>query len=70
MTGNSLSIGRNHTLAHEITVTHFRGATPSSDCWRIDIRWNDGAWVYMTHDTLQEATEHARSLGWYPRRTS
>ena len=61
MNGNALSLGRNHMTADAVSLTVF------SDCFRIDIRWNDGAHVYMLHDTKDDAIKHANQLGWYAR---
>jgi hypothetical protein len=59
MTGNDLALGRNHAMADAVSITKF------VDCYRVDIRWNDGAHVYMVHDTKQEAVDHVHRLGWY-----
>ena len=58
MKGNQLSLGRNHYNADSVSMTDF------GDCFRVDIRWNDGAWVYMIHDTKREALAHVHRLGW------
>ena len=58
MNGNKLSLGRNHSTADTVSMVSF------GDCFRVDVRWNDGAWVYMTYDTKAEAVKHAASLGW------
>ncbi len=58
MNGNTLSLGRNHSLADSVSMTDF------GDCFRVDIRWNDGGYVYMIHDTKEEALEHVHRLGW------
>jgi hypothetical protein len=58
MTGNTLSLGRNHLSADSVSMVDF------GDCFRVDIRWNDGAYVYQCHDTKEEAVAHARRLGW------
>jgi hypothetical protein len=31
---------------------------------RVDIRWNDGAHVYVIYDTKDQALAHVRRLGW------
>jgi hypothetical protein len=62
MTGNGLSLGRDHSTADSISITEFTGADP---CFRVDIRWNDGAHVYMIHDTKPAALAHVHALGWY-----
>jgi len=59
--GNQLSLGRNHSTADSISITHFGGW---DECWRVDIKWNDGAWVYMIHDSKAEALAHVHRLGW------
>ena len=58
MNGNQISIGRNHYNADSVSMTDF------GDSFRVDIRWNDGAWVYMIHDTRCEALAHVHRLGW------
>lgn len=58
MNGNKLSIGRNHYTADAVSMTSF------GDCFRVNITWNDGAWVYMIHDTKAEALAHVAKLGW------
>jgi hypothetical protein len=58
MYANQLSLGRNHITADSVSMTDF------GDCFRVDIRWNDGAHVYALYDTNAEAVEHARRLGW------
>lgn len=65
MTGNVLSLGRNHSLADSISITEFAGVDP---CFRVDIRWNDGAHVYVFYDTKVEAMDHITRLGWFPHR--
>ena len=59
MNGNEQSIGRNHSTADKASMTSF------GDCFRVDIRWNDGAHVYMIHDTKAEALAHLESLGFF-----
>jgi hypothetical protein len=59
MIGNKLSIGRNHRTADSVRMTDL------GDCFRVDIRWNDGAWIYMTHDTKEKALAHVHGLGWF-----
>jgi hypothetical protein len=61
MNGNALSIGRNHRTADSVSITEFGGLDP---CVRVDIRWDDGAYVYMIHDTKAEALAHVHALGW------
>lgn len=58
MNGNQLSIGRNHYTADSVSITSF------GDCFRVNINWNDGAWVYMIHDTKADALAHVARLGW------
>lgn len=58
MNGNQLSLGRNHATADEVSITDF------GDCFRVNVRWNDGAYVYTIYDTKQEAVKHVHSLGW------
>ena len=58
MNGNQLALGRNHTTADSVSLTDF------GDCFRIDIRWNDGAHVWVIYDTRDEAVAHASNLGW------
>ena len=58
MTGNALSLGRNHALADLVSITEF------ADCFRVDVCWLDGGRVYMLHDTKTEALKHVHSLGW------
>jgi hypothetical protein len=61
MTANQLAFGRNHTTADSISITHFGGL---DECWRVDIKWHDGAWVYMIHNTKADALAHVHRLGW------
>jgi hypothetical protein len=52
------SRGRPWHLADHFALTSF------SDGWtRSEVYWNDGAAVYVGHDTKAEAVEHLRSLG-------
>lgn len=59
MTANDKAIGRNDYTADKVTMTDF------GDCFRVDIRWQDGAHVYMVHDTKAEAIAHVNKLGWF-----
>ncbi len=61
MNGNQLSLGRNHSTADSISITSFGGSDP---CHRVDIRWNDGGYVYVIYDSKDEAVAHVRRLGW------
>lgn len=61
MNGNQLSLGRNQSTADSISMTEFGGSDP---CFRIDIRWNDGGYVYVIYDTKADALAHVHSLGW------
>ena len=61
MTGNQLAIGRNHSTADSISMKEFHGVDA---CVRVDIRWNDGAHVYVIYDTKDQALAHVRRLGW------
>jgi hypothetical protein len=61
MNGNALSIGRNHYTADSVSVTEFSGV---DSCVRVDIRWNDGAHVWVIYDTKREALAHVHRLGW------
>jgi hypothetical protein len=58
MNGNALSLGRNHLTADSVSMTNF------GDCFRVNICWNDGAYVYVIYDTKAEAIAHAAKLGW------
>ena len=58
MNGNQLSLGRNHLTADSCSMTDF------GDCFRVDIRWADGAHVYYLCDTKDEALSHVHRLGW------
>lgn len=58
MIANTSALGRNHYTADLVTMTDF------GDCFRVDIRWDDGAWVYMIHETKEEALSHVYRLGW------
>ena len=58
MNGNTLSLGRNHLSADSVSMTDF------GDCFRVDLRWNDGAYVYSIYDTKKEALAHIHQLGW------
>lgn len=59
MNGNALSLGRNHTTADKASITDF------GDCFRVNLEWNDGAYVYMIHDTKDEAVQHLARLGFF-----
>jgi hypothetical protein len=59
MNANTLAIGRNHYTADTGSMTDF------GDCFRVDIRWNDGAHVYTIHDTKSEAVAHLNRLGFF-----
>ena len=61
MNGNEMSLGRKHATADSVSMT--AGHDGSAPWFRVDIRWNDGAHIYMVHDTESEAREHARRLG-------
>jgi hypothetical protein len=58
MNGNQLALGRSHTTADSVSMIDF------GDCFRVDIRWNDGAHVWVIYDTRNEAVAHANNLGW------
>jgi len=58
MNGNTLSLGRNHLSADSVSMTDL------GDCFRVNINWNDGGYVYMIHDTKEEALAHVHGLGW------
>lgn len=59
MNGNELSLGRNHRTADMASVTQY------ADCARVDLKWNDGAYVYVIYDTRAEADAHLNRLGFY-----
>ena len=59
MYGNSLSLGRNHSTADNVSIVDF------GDAFRVDVRWNDGAYVSTIYDTMPEALEHVHSIGWF-----
>jgi len=61
MNGNEMSLGRNHATADSVSMTS--GHDGSTPWFRVDIRWNDGAHVYMVHDTEAEALSHVHRLG-------
>ena len=61
MNGNTLSLGRNHSTADTASMTDF------GDCFRVDLKWHDGAYVYMIHDTKEEAVTHLNRLGFFPK---
>lgn len=61
MYANELALGRNHSAADSISITHFGGL---DECWRVDIKWNDGGWVYMIHDSNEDAIAHVNRLWW------
>jgi hypothetical protein len=61
MNGNELSLGRSHATADSVSMT--AGHDGSAPWFRVDIRWNDGAHVYMVHDTESEALTHVHRLG-------
>ena len=61
MNGNALSLGRNHSTADSVSMTAFGGNDP---CFRVDVRWNDGGYVYTIYDTKAEALAHIHNLGW------
>jgi hypothetical protein len=58
MNGNTLSLGRNHYEADSVSITDF------GDCFRVNINWDDGAFVYCIYDTKNEAISHVTRLGW------
>lgn len=60
MNGNTQSLGRNWMTADTASVTDF------GDCARADLRWNDGAHVYVIHDTKAEAVADLARLGFFP----
>lgn len=50
--------GRPWHLADSFALTSY------ADGWtRAEVYWNDGAAVYVGHDTRQEAIDHLRALG-------
>ena len=57
MNGNALSLGRNHSLADSVSIVDF------GDCFRVDVKWNDGGYVYCLYDSKDEALAHVHSLG-------
>ena len=59
MHANHLALGRNHSTADRASLTDF------GDCFRVNLDWNDGAHVYMMHDTKAEAVQHLADLGFY-----
>ena len=59
MNANTLAIGRNHYTADTASMTDF------VDCFSVDICWNDGAHVYMIHDTKADAISHLNRLGFF-----
>jgi hypothetical protein len=58
MYANELAMGRNHYTADSASMTDF------GDCFRTDLRWNDGAHVYEIFDTREEAVNNLVRLGW------
>lgn len=58
MNANTLALGRNHTTANKASLTDF------GDCFRVNLNWDDGAYVYVIYDTKEEAVKHLASLGW------
>ena len=58
MNANTLALGRNHLTADSVSMTDF------GDCFRVDVRWADGAHVYHLFDTKAEALAEVHSLGW------
>lgn len=56
--GNAQSLGRNHYAADSCSMTDF------GNCFRVDIRWNDGGHVWAIYETKADAVAHARRLGW------
>lgn len=62
MNGNQLSIGRNHSTANLASLASF------GDCFRVDLQWSDGAYVYSIYDTKDEAVRHLNRLGFYQSR--
>ena len=61
MTGNHLSIGRNQSTADAVSITEFHGM---DTCFRVNISWLDGAYIYAIYTTKDEAMAHVHSLGW------
>lgn len=59
------SLGRDWSTADTVSMTAFNGYDP---CWRVDVRWDDGAHAYLIYDSVDEALAHVRALGWSPSR--
>ena len=59
MNGNALALGRNHASADVGSLTDF------GDCFRVNLSWNDGAFVYVIYDTKAEAVAHLNRIGFY-----
>ena len=57
MNGNQKSIGRNFYTADSASMTTF------SDCFRWELRWNDGAFVYGIEDSKQDAINALNKYG-------
>lgn len=55
---NEIARGLNHGTADSCTMTDF------GDCFRIDLRWNNGGWSYSLFDEKSEAIHHAKRMGW------
>lgn len=60
MTGNQLSLGRNHSTADKASITSFGYPDP---CHRVDLTWADGAHVSVIYDRKQDAVDHLARLG-------
>ena len=57
MRGNKLSAGRLHNSADSVSWREW------GNKFRVDIRWNDGAYVFVIYDDKAEALLHVHVLG-------
>jgi hypothetical protein len=57
MNGNEKSLGRNWYTADTAVMVSF------SDCFRWELRWNDGAVVYGIEDTKNDAVQALNRYG-------
>jgi hypothetical protein len=58
MNANTLALGRNHYTADSASLTDF------GDCFRANLNWADGAYVYSIFDTKAEAVAYLARMGW------
>lgn len=62
MYANDQALGRNHSTSDNAAIV--AGGTYMEPWFRVELTWNDGAKVYETYDTREEAVAHLVNLGW------